>query len=83
VHVVGPRDDQQPARVLVKAVDDSRPAGIAAASQQVAEQVDERLAAMRGGRVDDQAGGLVDDRQRVVGVDDSGFGLAQRRSSRR
>ena len=46
--------------------------GIGAAAQQVAKHVDQGLAAVSGSRVDDQAGGLVDNRQPVVGEDNLG-----------
>ena len=68
-------DHQQTARVLVQAVDDARAldTGDPAPRRAVAvgqEGVDQRPVRMTGGRVDDQAGRLVDDQQVVVLVDD-------------
>ena len=62
-------DDHQPRGVLVEAVDDPRPLRLAAA-EQLAERVDQRLAAVPGRRVDDQPGRLVDHREPVVDVDE-------------
>ena len=45
------------------------PLGLAAA-EQLAEHVDQRLAAVPGRRVDDQPGGLVDHREALVDVDE-------------
>src|SRR5688500_12598071 len=66
------RYHHQARSVLVEAMDNPRPPGVGAAAEQVAPRVDERPAAMARSRVDDEAGGLVDHRQPLVGVDDSG-----------
>ena len=73
------RDEQQAARVLVEPVDETgarqhRELGIA-----MQQRVLQRARAIAGTGVDDEPDGLVDDEQRVVGVDDDerdrlGFG---------
>ena len=70
VGLVGAGDDQQAAGAAVEPVDDPRPLRVLAAAEQLAELGDQRRALVRGRRVDDQAGGLVDHRQLLVGVDD-------------
>src|SRR5215216_1052047 len=82
--LVAARDQHQPRRVLVQAMDDPRTLGILSASEQLAQHVDERVPSMPGGGVYDQSGGLVHHRQPLVGVDDPrpgghpgpGFGFA-------
>ena len=64
------RDEQQPARVLVEPVHEAgarqqRELGIA-----MQQRVLQRARAIAGAGVHDEADGLVDDEQRVVGVDD-------------
>ena len=57
------------------------PLGVGAAAEQVAELVDQGRPAVRGRRVDDHPGRLVDDRERLVDVDDAQL-LAHRTGSR-
>ena len=59
-------DEHQAGGVLVEPVDDPRPVGLPAA-EQLAERVDERRSPVPARRVNDQPGGLVDDRQPLVG----------------
>jgi hypothetical protein len=58
-------DQHQPRGVAVEAVDDPRPTGLATA-EEIAENADERLAAMAGRWMHNQAGRLVDHRETVV-----------------
>ena len=71
VGLVAARDEHQPGGVLVEAMDDPGPLRILAAGEQISQHVDERRAAVPRSRVDDQAGGLLDHRQPLVGVDDA------------
>ena len=64
-------DDEQPAGPLVEPVDDAGALGVGAAAEQLDELVDQRRPAVRGRRVDDQAGGLVDDGEALVQMDDA------------
>jgi hypothetical protein len=64
-------DDQQAAGPLVEPVDDPRPLPVGAAAEDPGQLVDEGRPAVRGRRVDDQPGRLVDDRQPLVEVDDA------------
>ena len=69
---VGPlatRDDHQAGGVAVEAVDDPGALGLAARGDP-AQHVDERAAPVPRRRVDDEAGGLVDDDQPVVAEDE-------------
>ena len=66
-------DDHQAGGVAVEPVDDPGALGLAAA-EQVAERVHEGVAAVAGRRVDDEAGGLVDDRQALVDVHEPRLG---------
>jgi hypothetical protein len=60
-------DDQEPRRVPVEAVDDSRPLGLLPARHRVPEEpVDERAARVASRRVDDDPGRFVDDQQVLV-----------------
>jgi hypothetical protein len=63
-------DDQEAAGAFVKPVHDPRSPRVGAAPEDLAELVDERRPPVAGGRVDDQAGRLLDDRQPLVEVDD-------------
>src|SRR5919106_2653514 len=61
------RDDEEPRRVAVEAMDDARPLGDVPARDRVREQaVHERAAAVPRAWVDDEPGGLVDDEQVLV-----------------
>ena len=80
---VVPRDHQQTARVAVEAVDDPGPldTGDPAPGRSVAvgeQGVDQGVAGMTGRRVDDEPGGLVEDQQVVVLVDDRQRDLGRR-----
>ena len=66
---LGARDDHQPRGVAVEAVDDPGALGLAARGDP-AQHVDERAAVVPRRRVDDEAGGLVDDDQPVVAEDE-------------
>ena len=66
-------DDHQPRGVAVEPVDDPRALGLAA-PEQVAEHVDQGLAAVAGRRVDDEPGGLVDHREALVDPDQPRLG---------
>ena len=54
------------------------PLRVAAAAEHLAELVDQGRPAVRGRRVDDQAGRLVDDGQGLVEVDDPQLRLSHR-----
>ncbi len=69
VGLVGAGDDHQAAGPSVEAMNDSRALGILAAREQVAELVDQGRPGVRGGRMHDESGGLVDDREMLVAVD--------------
>ena len=56
-------DDEQAAGPLVEPVDDAGPLGVGTAAEDLAQLVDQGRPAVRGRRVDDQAGRLVDDRE--------------------
>jgi hypothetical protein len=71
VGLFAPRDDQQPRRVPVEAVDDARPFRNVAARDPADEAVDERSRGVAGSRVDDDPRRLVDDEQMFVLVGDS------------
>ena len=58
------------------------PLRVAAAAEDLAELVDQGRAAVRGRRVDDQAGRLVDDGQGLVEVDDPQLRLSHSSGSR-
>ncbi len=79
VGLVAAGDDEQAAGPLVEPVDDPRALRVAAAAEDVAQLVDQGRAAVRGRRVDDQAGRLVDDRERLVEVDDPQLRLSHPR----
>src|SRR4051794_6006639 len=74
VGFVVPSDDHQARGVLVEAVHDPRPAALSPARDPL-HQVDQRLAAVRGRRVDDEAGGLLDHREILVEVNDQALDL--------
>ena len=76
-------DDEQAAGALVEPVDDPRPLRVAAAAEDLAQLVDQGRAAVRGRRVDDEAGRLVDHRQLLVEVDDPQLRLSHRSPARR
>lgn len=77
-------EDEEAGRVAVEAVDDSRPVGVLSTGRPPEERVDERAAPPAGTRVDDDAGGLVDDQQVLVLVGDrEGHVLALERRLRR
>ncbi len=63
-------DDEQPGGVAVEAVDDPRPVLVAAGGVVREQAVHERPALVPRARVDDDAGGLVDDEQVLVLPDD-------------
>ena len=71
VRRVGSGDDQQAAGALVEAVDDARAPRVPPTAEDLAQLVDQGRAAMRGRRVDDEAGGLVDHGERLVEMDDA------------
>ena len=58
-------DDQQAAGLLVEPVDDPGALGVGAAAEDLAQLVDQGRPAVRGRRVDDEPGRLVDHRQRA------------------
>ncbi len=58
-------DDEQARRVAVEAVHDPRPLRVAAGDRS-GKRVDERVAALPCARMDDEAGGLVDDGEMLV-----------------
>src|SRR5213592_3616820 len=62
-------NDQKPAGVLVESVHDAGPLGVSASTKQIPEPIDERRALVRGRRVDDEPGRLVDHGEGVVDVD--------------
>ena len=72
-------DDQQPRRVLVDAVDDPGPRDPADPAQRsaamVEQRIDHRPVAIARGGVDDEPGGLVDDEQMLVLIDDAELDL--------
>ena len=68
---VGAGDDEQAAGALVEAVDDAGPLGVGTAAEHLFELGDQGRPAVRGRRVDDEAGRLVDDGEVVVEVDDA------------
>ncbi len=74
MRLVGLGHDQKPARVLVETVDDAGPRDAADAGEARAamgdERIDEGLVGVAGARMDDEAGRLVDDDERVVLIDD-------------
>ena len=59
------------------------PLRVAAAAEHLSELGDQGRPAVRGRRVDDEAGRLVDDGEVVVEVDDAGLERSPARSSRR
>jgi hypothetical protein len=63
VRLVVPRYDQQAAGVLVEAVDDSRPLGVLSPAEDLRQLIDQGRAGMGRGRVDDEPGWLVDNRE--------------------
>ena len=71
VRRVGAGDDQQAAGALVETVDDARSLRVRRPAKDLAQLADQGRAAVRGRRVDDEAGGLVDDGERLVEVDDA------------
>ena len=83
VGLVGAGDDEQPAGPLVEPVDDAGALGVAAAAEHLFELGDQGRPAVRGGRVDDEAGRLVDHGEVLVEVDDPRPSRAHRPSSRR
>src|SRR5215213_1800341 len=80
VGLVGARDDHQPGGVAVQPVHDARPRRIAAAAEEVAEDVDQSRAVDAGALVDDEAGGLVDDGEPLVDVHEPRLGHGARAS---
>ena len=68
---VDPRDDHEAGRVLVEAMDDARPHRVLSPTQQIAQNVNQGWSAMPTGRMDNQAGRLLDDRKPFVCVDDA------------
>ena len=73
VRPVGFGDDQQARRFLVQAMDHARPLGIPGARDAAAapqQGVNQRPAPVAWGWMNDHSGGLVDDQQRLVLVDD-------------
>jgi hypothetical protein len=66
VRRVRPRDDEQARGVAVEPVDDPRPVLVAACHVVHEEALDERAAPVPSGRMDDDAGGLVDHEQVLV-----------------
>ena len=73
VRLVRARDDHQPGRVAVEAVDDSRPLLLPARGAGERERMRERAAGVAGRRMDDDSGRLVDDEQMLVRVRDRQF----------
>ncbi len=85
-------DDEAARGLLVEAVDDARPENAADARESrdvVEERVDQRAPRVPGGRMDDEAGGLVEDEEvailvedgerQVLGLGDGGLRAAGRR----
>jgi hypothetical protein len=67
VRLLRPSHDEQPGRVAVEPVNDPGPLGLLAARRGMGEQpVDQGPDRVSGRRVDDEAGGLVDDEQMLV-----------------
>ena len=64
------RDDDEPARVLVEAVHDARARQRGQRGRVMQQRVLQRAVAVAGARMHDEAGGLVEDEERVVLVDD-------------
>ncbi len=74
VRLLRARDDEQPRRVAVEAVDDARPVLLPALGPRGCERLHERAAGVPGRRVHDDAGGLVDDEEVLVVVRDRELG---------
>ena len=70
VRVVGARDDEQPGRVAVEAVDEPRPLGVSTRRSEREQTVRERRSTVRSGGMRDEARRLVDDEQVLVLVHD-------------
>jgi hypothetical protein len=70
VRLLAAGDDEQAAGPLVESVDDPRPLRVAAAAEDLPQLADQGRTAVGRGRVDDESGGLVDDGEGVVEVDD-------------
>ena len=64
------RNDQQTAGVLVETVNDARPRNPRKLRRVMQQRVGKRSVPVAAARMDDQAGGLVDDEQRIVLVHD-------------
>src|SRR6185503_11935794 len=66
VRLVGARDDEQPGRVAVEAVDEPRPLGVSTRRAEREKAVRERCSTVRPRGMCDQARRLVDDEQVLV-----------------
>src|SRR6187551_1120105 len=64
-------DDQQSAGLLVETMDDAGSLRVGTATEDLAQLVDQGGAAVRGSRLDDEAGWLLDHREVLVKVDDA------------